>query len=190
MIKKNNRKIYRTEVTTSPECKNLKLQYRNKVKEQEKEKEKYLKLFSDFEKAWNTYEAARDKYSIKRKIWFDSATHPESIKYKERYGNVSAIYDIVFIGETRRLITLWIKELENDPAALKIKVDKIHNRNTNIFGHPDKGGLIRDLRQLKDIEEISNKADDSMKKQEEVKKRIDDEVYNLLIEIKKLCGKT
>jgi len=189
MINKNNRKIYKSEVTTSPECKILQLQYTNKLKEQEREKEKYLKLFSDFEKAWKIYATERDKYDIKRKIWFDSATDPEAIKYKQRYGNGSAIYDIVFIGETRRKITLWKKELANDPKALEKKITDLHNKNTAIFGHPDKGGLIRDLRQLKDIEEISNNADDSVKEQEKVKKKVDDEAYDLLIKIGKICGK-
>jgi hypothetical protein len=193
MIKKNNKKIYAenmTSTTDAPDCEGLQIQYCDKLKESDLAEAAYIAAINKHQDEFILFIDAKQDYNDTRARWFTANNASEKAKkyLKDNPNNQdSANADLNYIGGIRREKTRLRNQFPNNEAELKKKFDAIDLESTAIFGPPppyQPAGLIRDIRQLKNKEKIVDDLFDKMIDEKKKYQKLDKELKKIEESIK------
>jgi hypothetical protein len=202
MIKKNNRQInrqinrviYADESTPKPQtCKELQNAYCDKEFEVGVKEGEYKAAFATWQTEFGKFTLQVEVYNLSRKKWFNAnLKNPKAKRYfKDHPDNkLGSIDDLIYLGDERRTKDQIRKKYPEPrtPANQKKLDDEltvINNELHAIFGTAPEGGLIKELRDLKNQSNlVDTKADEKDNKLKE-KKKLDDELKKIKEDIEK-----
>jgi hypothetical protein len=209
MIKKNNRKnnrvIYADGDLPTPKpktCKELRVDYCNKELEAGAKEGQLKDATVEYQKIFGDYLKQIVAYNKGRKNWFNKDNLSEDAKrYYKKYpdNQQGSIDDLVYLGEEKRKKDKIRKkypppqlQTPEEKAAMNLELKPINDELAAIFGNPVPFvpvGLIRELRSLKNTENLVDVKSAEKDKISKEKNKLDDELKKIKEDIEKKVPK-